>query len=99
MSVLNLTSNDFDNIIKKGTVLIDFYADWCGPCKKLTPIIEELSNERDDIVFGKLNVDDAPEIPSKFGILSIPTLILFKEGREVKRMVGYKSKAALLSTL
>ena len=78
MSVLKLNANDFDSAVKNGTVLVDFYADWCGPCRMVAPIVEEISEERDDVTFVKVNVDEATEIAIRFGIASIPTLIVLK---------------------
>ena len=83
----------------KGTILVDFYADWCGPCKMMAPIVEEISNERLDIVVGKVNIDDNMQIAHNFKIVSIPTLIVFKDGEEHKRIVGYVSKDELVSEL
>lgn len=83
----------------KGTILVDFYADWCGPCKMMAPIVEEISNERSDIVVGKVNIDDNMQIAHNFKIVSIPTLIVFKDGEEHKRIVGYVSKDELVSEL
>ena len=83
----------------KGSILVDFYADWCGPCKMMAPIVEEISNERSDIVVGKVNIDDNMQIAHNFKIVSIPTLIVFKDGEEHKRIVGYVSKDELVSEL
>ncbi len=80
-------TNDFENIIK-GKVLVDFYADWCGPCKRLAPILEEL--ESIDVL--KVNVDSFDEISRRYGIMSIPTLILFENGEEIKKSIGFKTK-------
>lgn len=83
--------NDFENIISNGTVLVDFYATWCGPCKMLSPILEELAEEyKDQIEILKIDVDEFDSIASKYGILSIPTLLLFKDGELVKKSVGFK---------
>lgn len=82
---------DFETITKE-EVIVDFYADWCGPCKMIGTILEEL----DEFNILKLNVDDFPDIARKFGVMSIPTLIKFKNGEEVKRVVGYKTKDELL---
>lgn len=82
---------DFETITKE-EVIVDFYADWCGPCKMIGTILEEL----DELNILKLNVDDFPDIARKFGVMSIPTLIKFKNGEEVKRVVGYKTKDELL---
>ena len=83
----------------KGLVLVDFYADWCGPCKMMAPIVEEISNERADIVVGKMNIDENMQIAYNYKIVSIPTLIVFKDGEEHKRIVGYVSKNELVSEL
>lgn len=99
MSVLKLNANDFDSAVKNGTVLVDFFADWCGPCRMVAPIVEEISEERDDVTFVKVNVDEATEIAIRFGIASIPTLIVLKEGAEKSRIVGYRPKDAILAAL
>lgn len=84
-------STDFENIILKGTVLVDFFATWCGPCKMLAPILEELAEEyREKITILKIDVDEFSPIASKFSVFSIPTLILFKDGEIVKKTVGFK---------
>lgn len=75
------------------TVLVDFYADWCGPCKMMAPTIEQLAEELADIaVIGKLNVDDSEEIAAQYGIMSIPTLVVFKDGKAVNKVIGVQSK-------
>ena len=99
MSVLKINANDFDAAVKNGTVLVDFYADWCGPCRMVAPIVEEISAEREDVTFVKVNVDDATEIAIRFGIVSIPTLIVLKDGVEKSRIVGYRPKDAILAAL
>lgn len=77
-------------------VLVDFYAEWCGPCKMMAPVIDELAEEmKDSHVIGKVNVDEAPGTAGKYGVQSIPTLIFFKKGEEVDRVVGFQSKEAL----
>jgi thioredoxin 1 len=81
---------EFDEIIK-GKVLVDFYADWCGPCKMLAPILEEINFI--DVL--KVNVDDFPDIATKFGVMSIPTLIKFENNEEVKKVIGFKTKDEL----
>lgn len=97
MAVIELTKENFDEIVRnpEKPVLVDFWADWCGPCKMLGPVVEELSNETDDVVFGKLNVDSEPDIAGAFGIMSIPTLILFKNGEKIAVSVGFKAKDEL----
>lgn len=78
-----------------GLVLVDFYADWCGPCRMVGPVIEELSDEMPEVGFKKINVDEEGELAGLFGVRSIPTLVLFKDGKEVDRIVGFKPKNAL----
>ena len=77
-------------------VLVDFYADWCGPCKMMAPLVEKLAEELDgEAVIGKLNVDDCEEIAMKYGVMNIPTLILFKNGQEANRVIGVQSREVL----
>ena len=80
-------------------LLIDFYADWCGPCRMISPIVDEIAKERSDITVGKVNVDDENALAIKYGVMSIPTLIVFKDGKEKTRIVGAKPKAAILAEL
>ena len=85
-----------DNIEKemKGTIIIDFWAEWCYPCKEIGPIFESLSKEMKNLKFGKLNVDDEPELAARFGVMSIPTFLLVKNGNEIGRFVGTMPKSA-----
>lgn len=94
-----LDSNNFLNEININTTLVDFYADWCGPCKMIAPIVEEIANERTDITVGKVNVDNDADIAIKYGVSSIPTLIVFKDGKETARVVGYRQKDDILAML
>ena len=80
-------------------VLLDFYAEWCGPCRMLSPIVEEIANERDDVLVGKINVDENPQLAQQFGVVSIPTLVVLKNGAEVKRQMGAMPKARVLALL
>ena len=81
-------------------VLVDFWAEWCGPCKQIAPILSELSTEQSNkLAIGKLNVDDNPDIAMRFQVMSIPTMIVFKDGQESKRIIGAKGKGALLADL
>ena len=99
MSVLKLSSNNFEDAVKSGAVLVDFYADWCGPCRMVSPIIDEIAEERSDITVGKVNVDESIELASRFGVESIPTVIIFKDGKEVNRITGYRPKKAFLEAI
>ena len=92
MSVMNINQNNFDDTI---TQLVDFWAAWCGPCSMLSPIVEQLAEEHPEIAFGKVNVDEAPEIAQRYQISAIPTLLLFRDGKPVDMSVGVKSKAEL----
>lgn len=97
MSVMNINQNNFDDTISQSSspVLVDFWAAWCGPCSMLTPIVEQLAEEHPEIAFGKVNVDEAPEIAQRYQISAIPTLLLFRDGKPVDMSVGVKSKAEL----
>lgn len=91
----NLTAANIKQFLKKENVVIDFWADWCGPCKQLGPIFEELSHEIKDVHFAKVNVDDSGDVASEYGVRGMPTLLLFKEGEEVARIVGFSPKEQL----
>ena len=93
---LNLNKDNFEKSIANGVALVDFWAEWCGPCKMQLPIIEEFSGEMEGkATIGKVNVDEELELAQSFGIQSIPTLILFKDGKPVKKLVGLHSKESL----
>lgn len=101
MAVLHLDKNTFNKEVleEKGYVLVDFYADWCGPCKMTAPIIEELANEISDVKFVKVNVDENPELASNYQVFSIPTFIIFKDGKAVHQFVGAMGKEGFLSEI
>ena len=93
---LNLNKDNFEKSIANGVALVDFWAEWCGPCKMQLPIIEEFSSEMEGkATIGKVNVDEELELAQSFGIQSIPTLILFKDGKPIKKLVGLHSKESL----
>ena len=101
MSIIHITKENFQSIVKNSTkpVLIDFWATWCGPCKMIAPFIEEIAAERDDIIVGKIDVDQEMELAMQFHITSIPTLVLVKNGETAATMVGYRPKADILKLL
>jgi len=100
MPVVKLTADNFNKTIAENPkVLVDFWAGWCGPCRMLAPVVEAIGNENDDIIVGKLNVDEEGEIAGAYGITSIPTLILFRNGKPETKSVGLKSKEAILQML
>jgi len=100
-NVLHLTDAEFDNVIKNDQpTLVDFWAPWCGPCKAIGPVIEDLATEYEGkITIAKMNVDDNPETPGKFGIRAIPTLILFKSGEVVDQITGSVGKSQLVALI
>ncbi|MBE6570447.1 MAG: thioredoxin [Ruminococcaceae bacterium] len=100
MSVLNLNKNNFKETVNtEKTVLIDFWAPWCGPCRMVSPIVDEIAEENHDIVVAKVNVDDEGELAQEFGVMSIPTLIVMKDGKIVNQSVGAKPKAQILAMI
>ncbi len=100
MAAEHFTKETFEAVRAPGvTALVDFYADWCGPCKMLAPLIEELAGELTDVKVGKVNVDENQDLAAEFGVMSIPTVVALRDGKEVQRTVGFTSKAKLLSML
>ena len=101
VDILNVTNENFESEVLQSdqTVLIDFYADWCGPCKMLSPIVDEVAEENTDIKVVKINVDNAQDLAMKYQVMSIPTLVVIREGREVNRSVGLIDKSEVISLI
>lgn len=101
MAVVEITKDNFEHTVLKADkpVLVDFWAEWCGPCQMMGPIVDEVAEERDDIIIGKLNVDTQPEIAMRYNVMSIPTLILFENGEEAQKSIGLISKEELLELI
>ncbi len=101
MAVIKITAENFETEVLKSDkpVIVDFWADWCGPCKRLSPAVEELSNETDEVKLCKVNVDEQPELASQFRVMSIPTLIAFKNGNLYNTSVGLVPKNAILDLI
>ena len=101
MAAININNNNFlSEVIKsEKKVLLDFWAPWCGPCRMVVPIVEEIAGERPDIKVGKINVDENPELASRFGIMSIPTLVVMENGKIVSQAMGARPKNAILAML
>lgn len=101
MAVVEITKDNFEETVLKADkpVLVDFWAEWCGPCQMMGPIVDEVAEERDDVIIGKLNVDTQPEIALRYNVMSIPTLILFKNGDEAQKSIGLISKEELLELI
>ena len=97
MSVIAITKENFHKevMLSEKPVLIDFWAPWCGPCRMVGPLVDEIAEERDDIKVGKINVDEEPELAAKFQIMSIPTLMVFKDGEVVSKTMGARPKAQI----
>ena len=101
MSAININKNNFQNEVlnSEKPVLLDFWAPWCGPCRMVSPIVDEIAAERGDIKVGKVNVDEQPELAGQFGVMSIPTLVVMKGGKVASQMVGARPKSQILAML
>ena len=100
MSVLKINKDNFE-LVKNSEkpVLIDFFAEWCGPCRMVSPIVDEIASEKDDVLVGKVNVDEEPELAAEFGVSSIPMLVVVKNGEIVNQSVGARPKQQILAML
>ena len=101
MAIVNITKDNFEELVLNSAkpVLLDFWAVWCGPCRIVAPIVEQIASEREDIVVGKINVDEEMELAVRFGIVSIPTLVVMKNGEMANKAVGYMPKEKILNLL
>ena len=101
MAVITITKENFAQEVLQSEkpVLLDFRASWCGPCRMLSPIVDEVAEERGDVKVGKVNVDEQPELAGEFGVMSIPTLLVFEQGKLVRQAVGARPKAGVLDLL
>ena len=101
MAVISLNQNNFQKVVTDAdaTGLVDFYADWCGPCKMLSPIVDQIAEEHPEITVGKVNIDECAELAERFGIMGVPTLLVFRKGKLAGKSVGFKPKKALESFL
>ena len=98
MAVITITKENFAQEVLQSAkpVLLDFWASWCGPCRMLSPVVDEVAEERTDVKVGKVNVDEQPELAGQFGVMSIPTLLVFEQGKRVRQAVGARPKAGVL---
>lgn len=97
MSAIRLNNDNFNQVRENaGISLLDFYADWCGPCRMVLPLVDEIAAEREDLLVGKINVNDNPDLAREFGVLSIPTLVVMQDGKILKKVSGARSKEQIL---
>ena len=94
--IIHGNEENFNELISSGEVLVDFFATWCGPCRMLSPVLEEMSTERSGVKIVKIDVDECPNLSRKYGVMSVPTLFLFKDGKEVSKQNGFMPKEALI---
>lgn len=100
MSVLSINKNNFEEIKNSPKpVLLDFFAEWCGPCRMVSPIVDEIANEHPEYLVAKINVDEQPELAADFGVMSIPTLVVMKDGKIINQSAGARPKAQILAML
>ena len=101
MAIINITKSNFDALVinSSGKVILDFWAPWCGPCKMIAPVLDEIAQENEDITIGKINVDEEMELAISFGVSSIPTLVVMEKGEKVATAIGYRPKSDILKLL
>ena len=101
MAVITITKENFESEVLHSAepVLLDFWASWCGPCRMLSPVVDEVAEERTDVKVGKVNVDEQPDLAAEFGVMSIPTLLVFRDGKLVNQSVGARPKSGVLALL
>ncbi len=101
MACATITKETFEQELLQSTksVVLDFWSSWCGPCRMLSPVVDEVAEERTDVKVGKVNVDEQPELAGEFGVMSIPTLLVFEQGKLVRQAVGARPKASVLDLL
>ena len=101
MEPIVVNSENFENDVRKNekVVLVDFYATWCGPCKMLSPVLDQVSSEVEDVVIGKLDIDESLDLAKEYEVMSVPTMILFKDGQEVDRIVGLRQKSQIIEAI
>ena len=97
--MLELNDANFDSTVAKGIAIVDFWAPWCGPCKMMTPILEKIANNNPNLTVGKVDIDKSPGIASKFNVMSIPTLIILKDGQPVEQTVGVVSEKVIMEKI
>ena len=101
MSAVNINQSNFQELVLNSDrkVLLDFWAPWCGPCRMVVPLVEAIAEERPDVLVGKVNVDENPELASQFGVMTIPTLVVMQDGQELQRSTGARPRAAIAAML
>ncbi len=100
MEILHLNENSYKELLQKqGVAVVDFYATWCPPCKMLAPIMEEIAEEAENYIVAKLDIDEAINVANELGVMSIPTVIIFKDGQEMERLIGFRNKEELLEKI
>lgn len=99
MAVEHLTEDNFESAIQSGVTLVDFFATWCGPCKMLSPIVEEIGSEAQSFSVYKVDIDECEDLAMDYSVMSVPTLVIFKDGEEAERLIGARSKADILNAV